>query len=312
MGRAMNYNKKQSRTLWILRELPPPWIDCAVDSIEFAELTGLFQKQEGLTIDGMMGPKTLDRIRHGVLLVATGSVLSHPESTAPDSALNEAFEVGYDAGIEAGIASCEQPVTAPDIDRETYKATKTRKRSGKPKSIVLHDSVTRTAKSCFAVLEKRDLSTHFLVDESGKIYECADPESRVALHASAWNSRSIGIDMINLLSTKYLKKKKGNKAESARVARIIKRNWSAIRTGKCVDYTEAQKASLVELVRYLCDRFDIPYKVPIELTTYGERIASIDAKKYTGVIAHGQTSSKRWDGLLAVEYLIEDGASEDA
>ena len=287
MMRANKYNAKQSRRLWRLLELPLPWRDMAPGSDAFAHATKAYQDEHGLESDGMLGPKTLaaiGRCAHD----APGPILSQPVA-APNPAIPIAV------------------IVAPDIDTDTYSATKTRKRSKPPQSIVLHDSITRTAKSCFRVLEKRDLSTHFLIDEDGTIYQCADPAARYTLHAAAWNRHSIGLDMINLLSTRHLKK--NNRPENARRARVVKRDWSESRNGKVIDYTAPQKESLLALVRYLCAEFDIPYSAPAELTSYGERLP-LDAKKHKGVVAHGQSSTKRWDGLLAVEYLHQDGAEQ--
>ena len=90
----------------------------------------------------------------------------------------------------------------------------------------------------------------------------------------------------------------------------MKKRWSAAGDKKCIDYTDAQKASLMALIQYLCNEYDIPLRAPAKLPSYGKRLTDIDARQYAGIIAHGQTSSKRWDGLLAVELLLQEGVVE--
>ena len=280
-GKAQRYNERASRRLWKHRDLPNPWVNLTPGSEAFFEATKAFQKLDGLTCDGMLGPKTLAGIKS---TMEGGAVPYKPPTKRPVP------------------ASDESPSIA--IDCETYKATKTKSRRKQPEVIVLHDSVTRSAKSCFSVLEKRGLSTHYMIDEDGTIYQCADPSTRTTAHASAWNSRSIGIDMINLLSPRPLKK--NSSTDDKRRKRMTTRSWSASKDGRVIDYTKEQKASLSLLISHLCDAYGIKRTAPKELTSYGKKL-ELNANKYLGIVAHGQASSKRWDGLLAVEILHEEG-----
>ncbi|MCC6415764.1 MAG: N-acetylmuramoyl-L-alanine amidase [Opitutaceae bacterium] len=62
---------------------------------------------------------------------------------------------------------------------------------------VLHYDGKGSSKQTFAILQKRGLSAHFLLDVDGTIYQTLDLCER-AYHATIANSRSIGIEIANL------------------------------------------------------------------------------------------------------------------
>lgn len=62
---------------------------------------------------------------------------------------------------------------------------------------VLHYDSKGSSKQTFAILQKRGLSVHFLLDVDGTIYQTLDLRER-AYHATIANSRSIGIEIANL------------------------------------------------------------------------------------------------------------------
>ena len=196
-----------------------------------------------------------------------------------------------------------QPVEL-DICRDWHLAAR-RPRRTPPKSIIQHDSGTRSAPACHTVLRRRNLSTHFLICETGKIYETVPPEKYTAAHCSRWNSNSIGVDVISMVSAKSLKP--SIKSDRARLDRVIAQPYRPHnRPKKVVDYTDGQKHSLVALVGWLCDRFDIPRRIPTGPVDYGWHL-DIEPDEYCGVAAHGQVSTKRWDGGLGVVALERAG-----
>jgi N-acetyl-anhydromuramyl-L-alanine amidase AmpD len=63
---------------------------------------------------------------------------------------------------------------------------------------VIHYDVCGTSRQCFKVLQDvRGLSVHFMLDSDGTIYQTLDLKER-AWHATASNSRSIGIEIANI------------------------------------------------------------------------------------------------------------------
>ncbi len=62
---------------------------------------------------------------------------------------------------------------------------------------VLHYDACGLSRICFDVLQKRQLSVHFLLDIDGTIYQTIDLKERAA-HATTSNDRSIGIEIANI------------------------------------------------------------------------------------------------------------------
>lgn len=62
--------------------------------------------------------------------------------------------------------------------------------------IVLHHTAGSTFESAYSTLNRRGLSVHYIIDKDGKIYYLID-EKRLASHATSYNSRSIGIEIVN-------------------------------------------------------------------------------------------------------------------
>ena len=83
----------------------------------------------------------------------------------------------------------------------TYKKVKNRRT---PTMAVTHWDVCLSADSCKRVLEKRGISTHFVIDNDGTIVQLVDCND-IAWHAGIRkvNNVSIGIDFSNAYYTKY-------------------------------------------------------------------------------------------------------------
>jgi len=68
---------------------------------------------------------------------------------------------------------------------------------GVVRQVVLHYDVCGTSARCFAVLRRRGLSCHFLVDADGTVYQTLDLKER-AWHAGFANDGSIGIEIAQI------------------------------------------------------------------------------------------------------------------
>jgi hypothetical protein len=242
------------------------------------------QRRVGTKSDGWIGPLTIAAfvaMRDGLCGVST------PIPTPP---------------------SPEVPATTELlIDTTTFQSSHGRPRKRKVKQLVLHDTVTRSAKSTHAVLEKRKYSTHYLIDEDGAIYQCLDPETERGIHASRWNETSIGIDLVSMVAFKHLKKGlDGDRFDRKRRVKYAPKG----RQKTVVDYTAAQKSSLSFLAAHLCERFDLPFRVPAGPWDYGDRMDGL-TPKYQGIVAHGHISSRRWDGGVGVLTVMEAGAQKE-
>ena len=232
------------------------------------------QSDLGVTADGAFGPKTL------------AAFLARRDGPAPTP----------------DVVDDEVPV----IDSETYVSSYPHKRVKGVRHIVIHDSVTRSAADLHKVLDsrKRKYSSHYYIDHDGTIYQTMDPETQRGVHAAGWNYQSIGIDMVSMVSPKLLKRK-ADKKELSRVISVVYE--PSLRQKKVADYTPEQKTSLIKLVKYLCDRFRLPYCVPAGPYEYGKKLPGLTTE-YLGIVSHAHTTVKRWDGGCAIRTLLEDGA----
>jgi len=184
------------------------------------------------------------------------------------------------------------------------------RRSELPQSILVHDTVTRSAMDMERILAARGLSTHFCIDEMGRILQYADPGSSWACHAAAFNQESIGIDVVNLLDPaelRMLKPLQVAPVDQERASRVVDAEWSASRVkGQAIAWTEAQRIALLGLIDVLCSVFGIRRVVPTEMAAFG-KVQGIDDRTFRGVLAHAHFSTKRWDGLQVVPLLLEAG-----
>lgn len=92
--------------------------------------------------------------------------------------------------------------------------------------IILHHTGDDSAQKTYAALKSRGLSVHYIISRDGTIYHVVDENMRAA-HASGWNDRSIGIEIVN--------------------------------TGhKDMEYTDAQYDSVQRLITDIGHRWQIP------------------------------------------------------
>ena len=81
-----------------------------------------------------------------------------------------------------------------------------RDRAGKPVTeLVIHETVTRSAEETVAVLKKRRLSVHLILDEHGRFTQHGDLANDNLAHASQHNAASVGIEVVNPYYPSYLK-----------------------------------------------------------------------------------------------------------
>ena len=81
-----------------------------------------------------------------------------------------------------------------------------RDRTGKPVTeLVIHETVTWSASQTVAVLKKRRLSVHLILDEHGRFWQHGDLADDNLAHASQHNRASVGIEVVNPYYPSYLK-----------------------------------------------------------------------------------------------------------
>lgn len=63
--------------------------------------------------------------------------------------------------------------------------------------IVVHETVTSSAKATLDVLQQRNLGVHFIVGGDGTVYQHGDLKDDFLWHASEHNPQSVGIETVN-------------------------------------------------------------------------------------------------------------------
>jgi len=71
-------------------------------------------------------------------------------------------------------------------------------RVGRPvNELIIHESVTRTAVSTVAVLQRRKLGVHLIVAPSGRVTQHGDLAHQRLAHAGGHNGPSVGVEVVN-------------------------------------------------------------------------------------------------------------------
>lgn len=125
----------------------------------------------------------------------------------------------------------------------------------KPTAIVVHHSCTRSPEKTRSVLNHKNCSTHFEIDVDGHIYQYREETYRCA-HCVGANSAAIGIDLTHM-------------------------------DGK--QFPDVQIEALNNLLKYLCDKWDIAQEVHDKATG----IKYVDIK---GVFTHRALSPTKCPG----------------
>lgn len=222
-----------------------------------------FQVDHDLKPDGMVGPMTYRRL------------LAERELKEQDSE-SENFIL-----INGQRVSIEWDTKIDLIKAGAYKKYR---RERKPNMVVTHWDACTSASSCKRVLEARNISTHFCIDNDGVIYQYLDTND-VGWHAGRVNSKSIGIDFSNAYYTKYNKlyKKRGFSERP-----ILKNSYVHGRKLKPhLGYYAVQIEAYKKLLKVICNHYDIPYAVPEK---DGELLTKVDADaakgKFEGIVCH--------------------------
>jgi len=276
LRRATRLNK-----FWYDRlKYPIPSFWCKdVTSKEFALVVAEFQEKNNLIVDGILGLKTHAKLQ------------------------DKDYKPKIVNLIISGSETCESKLKISHELKFPFDSYRQRK---KPISmIVVHWNVTFSAHSCFNVLVSRNLSTHFIVDVDGTVYQTLDPVECAAKHAGRVNSISIGIDISNPVLIKYHKKQ-----PSRKIIQDVSVNGSKLT--KYLDFFEHQKEVALKLVKKLCKLFGIPENVPCDrkgilLKNYDDSIV----KSFSGVCGHFHVSRKKIDpGYRMMNYIKRGFESE--
>ena len=228
------YNKKSA----LKHGWTPSWFGASKFDSDLIDRIEEFQRVHDLEIDGLVGPITYRRAftnREAYPSVA-GRILCN--------------------GVMMPIRWDKIRI---DLLRDgTHKKVK---KARKPSMVVTHWDVCLSANSCKKVLEKRNISTHFCIDNDGTIVQLLDCND-IGWHAGnrKVNNVSIGIDFSNAYYLKYQK----TYVKNGHGERPILTDTSVhgIKLKPHLGYYRKQILAYEALVEFLNETYGIPLNYP--------------------------------------------------
>ena len=278
----VRYNRRSSKRLgW-----DPSWLDCDEFNNELIDTIIQFQMDHDLKPDGLVGTNTYRRL----------------------CLKNEAKQESLKGNSSIMIDGKLKPIAWHAVKKDFLpsKCYRTSRRERKPHVIVTHWDVCTSADSCKRVLEKRNISTHFVIDNDGTIVQLVDTNN-IAWHAKGANNNSIGIDISNAYYPKYAStyRKKGLPPRP-----IL--NDSVVHGRKLrehLGYYPEQIQAYSVLINFLCKEYGIPLDYPknedgsLCTGVYNPAVKN----KFEGVINHYNLTRNKIDTAgLKLDEIIDN------
>ena len=243
-----------------------------------------FQKAHGLTPDGLVGPTTYSRAFTNLENIpkTTGRILCNGR-----------------------LVRFNWPKVKIDLIKDgCYKKSK---KERLPTMVVTHWDVCLSADSCKKVLEKRNISTHFVIDNDGTIVQLADCND-IAWHAGnrRVNDASIGVDFSNAYYTKYQKTyvKRGHGERPVLKDSVV----HGVKLKPHLGYYRKQIMAYKVLLEFLHEQYGIALTAP---TKNGKLLTEVYkpavAAKFNGIVCHYHLTRGKIDtaGLELDEILYQ-------
>lgn len=286
----------------------PEWFGVSTHDDRLTRAIRKFQREHGLTADGLCGPSTFRRVwtereskiddyKEPYVVEKNSSAIVHNGKFFPIEWPRVVLWSERPSGLDAKEGTYSSYAGHPDR---------------KPKFFVTHWDVCLSSKSCQRVLSKRGISVHFMIDNDGTIYQALDTQ-HAAWHAGGrkWNHSSIGVEISNAYSTKYQ-------------SRYIKMGYGerpiiddAEVHGKTLKphlgFYPVQLEALKALYKAVHKATGIPLKCPTDpqgnmLTTVSK---TAKANRYSGFMSHYHLTERKIDCAgLDIQRLLEEIKNE--
>jgi hypothetical protein len=280
--KAIEYNRKQANSVgW-----DPSWFDCDAFDNALVDAVADFQKECGLSSDGMCGPSTyrrkytercseLDEVAEETLekdeayLVFAGRLL--PINWKKVVLWNEK------GGLKTAEGHYNNMVGKQRRDIRMF---------------VNHWDVCLSSKSCSSVLNQpgRSASIHLMVDNDATIYQSMDLQ-HIAWHASGrnWNAWSIGVEISNAYYPKYQSWYVRNGFGERPMVKGSKVHGQTLEDH--LDFYDIQKEAVRAIWQCLHDNIGLPLEAPPVDTTY----APARNGDFRGLVHHYNLTSTKID-----------------
>ncbi len=170
-------------------------------------------------------------------------------------------------------------------NRRVYGLTLSKLRR-KVRLLVVHHDATLSSRSCIKVLNRRNLSTHLLIDNDGTIFQMIDL-AHGTWHAGKANPASIGLDLSNAADVRYASRYRDRGVFQGEI------NGGTV---AALGYAEPQYRSLIRLIRALSRFFPrVRPLPPVDATGQVITRTISNADEFEGVVGHFHLSAHKWD-----------------
>lgn len=285
------YNKNQAS----IYEWGPEWFEHHTFDEELISKIQEFQRENGLTDDGLCGPSTYRRKwteRQSLLDTSyINNIIDQKKYIIHNS---QPIEINWDKVIlwnDDGGLSCDKRGSftnrAGQMDRN-------------PNLFVTHWDVCLNSKSCVKVLRRRGLSIHFCIDNDGTIFQCLDTQ-HVAFHAGMYNKNSIGVEISTAYNLKYQNWYKRNGFGERPVMTDARVHGKKLKP--FLGFYDVQLEALAALYDAISRACGIPLKSPPEKKSVS---TDIYAGRFSGFCSHFHLTKKKIDCAgLDIDKVLE-------
>ena len=252
-----------------------------------------FQKQHGLTADGLAGPST-----YRIIWTQRESELQH--EMPPVAGRKDSFIIYNNNYFDINWPKVVLPFMTGGLKISSGYSKKIQLR--KPNMFVCHWDVCLNSKSCHKVLANRGLSVHFLIDNDGTIYQTLDM-NHVAYHAGSrkWNDASIGVEISNAYYPKYQNWYKRHGFGERPLMTDVEVHGGTL--DPFLGFYPEQLAALKALIKAVHEATGIKLETPTTTTTSRPAVLA----KYNGVVNHLHLTKKKIDCAgLDIKSILED------
>ena len=259
-----------------------------------------WQKENGLTADGLCGPGTFRRI----WTEREANISDYVSPNWDNDGLARIIYNGKEFPIEWDKTVLWTDKGGLMAKLGNYKSM-AGQRIRKPTQFVNHWDVCLSSKSCQRVLDRRGISVHFLIDNDGTIYQTMDLQ-HIGWHAgsSRINAKSIGVEISCAYDLKWQSWYKKNGFGERPIVRDAEVHGKTLRPH--LGFYDVQIEALQALWKAVHNACGIPLETPTGAAknTY---TATVSSGKFKGFVSHYHITKRKIDcGGLDIEKLLED------
>tara|TARA_A100001515_G_scaffold145052_1_gene151597 strand:- start:3011 stop:3898 length:888 start_codon:yes stop_codon:yes gene_type:complete len=273
----------------------PSWFIPGHEDFDDALLKAIrqFQRAHSLKADGLCGPGTFRRLQ-----TERDALSDHVKRQLKNSS-----EAIYYRGQPIPI---RWDKVATHVDDDGLNLTGGRSKYSDKRDInffVNHWDVCLTSTSCVKVLNKRNISVHFCIDNDGTIYQLMDMND-AAWHAGgkSWNHSSVGVEIANAYYPKYQKWYKNNGYGERPLLENEKLHGRKMEP--FLGFYPVQIEALKALWEACHEGLGIPYNAPD--TKWGVDSAC-KSNKFKGFCSHYHLTNRKIDCAgLDIEQLLKE------